>query len=49
MRLSTAEVWEVATFHAHFDPRREGEAPPPALTIHVCDSLSYELAGSVSA
>jgi formate dehydrogenase len=46
MRLSMAEVWEVATFYAHFDPVREGEAPPPDLTIRVCDSLSCELAGS---
>ena len=46
MRLSMAEIWEVATFYAHFDPRRENEAPPPDLTIRVCDSLSCELAGS---
>jgi NADH:ubiquinone oxidoreductase subunit F (NADH-binding)/NADH:ubiquinone oxidoreductase subunit E len=46
MRLSMAEVWEVATFYAHFDPVREGEAAPPDLTIRVCDSLSCELAGS---
>ena len=46
MRLSQAEVWEVATFYAHFDPVREDEAPPPALTIRVCDSLSCELAGA---
>lgn len=46
MRLSMAEVWEVATFYAHFDPIREDEAPPPALTIRVCDSLSCELAGA---
>ncbi|MFN3938272.1 MAG: NAD(P)H-dependent oxidoreductase subunit E [Gemmobacter sp.] len=46
MRLSQAEVWEVATFYAHFDPRRENEAPPPPLTIRVCDSLSCELAGA---
>jgi formate dehydrogenase len=46
MRLSMAEVWEVATFYAHFDPVREGEATPPDLTIRVCDSLSCELAGS---
>jgi len=46
MALSMAEVWEVATFYAHFDPRREGEAAPPDLTIRVCDSLSCELAGS---
>ena len=46
MRLSMAEVWEVATFYAHFDPIREDEATPPALTIRVCGSLSCELAGS---
>ena len=46
MRLSMAEVWEVATFYAHFDVVKEGEAPPPALTIRVCDSLSCELAGA---
>ncbi|WP_323007141.1 NAD(P)H-dependent oxidoreductase subunit E [Pseudorhodobacter sp.] len=46
MRISMAEVWEVATFYAHFDPRREDEAAPPDLTIRVCDSLSCEIAGS---
>ena len=46
MRLSMAEVWEVATFYAHFDPVREDDTPPPALTIRVCDSLSCELAGA---
>jgi formate dehydrogenase len=46
MRLSQAEVWEVATFYAHFDPVKEGEAPPPPLTIRVCESLSCELAGA---
>ncbi|MFO6464412.1 NAD(P)H-dependent oxidoreductase subunit E [Jannaschia sp. KMU-145] len=46
MRLSMAEVWEVATFYAHFDPMREDDPVPPDLTIRVCDSLSCELAGS---
>ena len=46
MRLSQTEVYEVATFYAHFDVVREGERPPPALTIRVCDSLSCELAGA---
>lgn len=46
MRLSMAEVYEVATFYAHFDVVKEGEVPPPALTIRVCDSLSCELAGA---
>ena len=46
MRLAQAEVWEVATFYAHFDPVREDETPPPAVTVRVCDSLACELAGA---
>ena len=46
LRMAQAEVWEVATFYAHFDPVREDETPPPPLTIRVCDSLSCELAGA---
>ncbi|MGJ5621356.1 NAD(P)H-dependent oxidoreductase subunit E [Sulfitobacter sp. MF3-043] len=46
MRVGMAEVYEVATFYAHFDVVKEGAAPPPALTIRVCDSLSCELAGA---
>lgn len=46
MRISQAEVYEVATFYAHFDVVKEGEPKPPALTIRVCDSLSCELAGA---
>jgi len=46
LRIAQAEVYEVATFYAHFDVVREGETPPPALTIRVCDSLSCELAGA---
>ncbi len=46
MGMAMAEVYEVATFYAHFDVVKEGETPPPALTIRVCDSLSCELAGA---
>lgn len=46
MRLSQAEVYEVATFYAHFDVVNEGEQVPAELTIRVCDSLSCELAGA---
>ncbi|MFW8594414.1 NAD(P)H-dependent oxidoreductase subunit E [Cribrihabitans neustonicus] len=46
MRVGQAEVYEVASFYAHFDVVKEGETPPPALTIRVCDSLSCELAGA---
>src|SRR5690606_38532907 len=46
MRLPQAEVYEVASFYAHFDIVREGETPPPPLTVRVCDSLSCALAGA---
>ncbi len=46
LRLSQADVYEVATFYAHFDVIADNEAPPPALTIRVCDSLACELAGA---
>jgi NADH:ubiquinone oxidoreductase subunit F (NADH-binding)/NADH:ubiquinone oxidoreductase subunit E len=46
MRLPLAEVYETATFYAHFDIVDHGEAPPPPVTIRVCDSLSCEMAGA---
>ncbi len=46
MRLPMAEVYEVATFYAHFDVVGDGEERPPAVTIRVCDSLSCMLAGA---
>jgi formate dehydrogenase beta subunit len=46
MKLALTEVYEVATFYAHFDVVKEDETPPPAVTIRVCDSLSCALAGS---
>ncbi len=47
MRLALVEVYEVASFYAHFDIVMDDEAPPPALTVRVCDSLSCELAGAL--
>src|SRR5213595_2176539 len=38
MRLALTEVYEVATFYAHFDVVKEGETPPPPVTVRVCDS-----------
>lgn len=46
MKLALAEVYEVATFYAHFDVVKEGETPPPAVTVRVCDSLSCAMAGA---
>ncbi len=48
MRLAQTEVYEVATFYAHFDVVQEGETPPPALTVRVCDGIACELAGAQS-
>jgi formate dehydrogenase len=45
MRISLAEIYEVATFYAHFDVVLDGESPPPSLTIRVCDSLTCEISG----
>ncbi len=45
-RLSQAEVFEVATFYHHFDVVGDGEAPPQALTVRVCDSISCALQGA---
>ena len=41
-----AEIFEVASFYAHLDIVKEGEDPPPPLTVRVCDGLSCELAGA---
>ncbi len=46
MKLALTEVYEVATFYAHFDVVKEGETAPPPVTVRVCDSLSCALAGS---
>ena len=48
MKMAMAEVYEVATFYHHFDVVKEGDAPPPAITVRVCDSIACELAGSRS-
>jgi len=46
MRIPMAEVYEVATFYAHFDVVLDGEPRPPGVTVRICDSLSCMLAGS---
>src|SRR5438045_7312998 len=45
MRLALAEVYEVASFYAHFDIVMDDEAAPPPVTVRVCDSLSCALTG----
>ena len=47
MGLALAEVYEVATFYAHFDVLvDDAAASPPEVTVRVCDSLPCALAGS---
>lgn len=46
MRLTFAEVYEVATFYHHFDIVKEGETPPPPITVRVCESIACHLAHS---
>ena len=46
LKMAMAEVYEVATFYHHFDVVKEGDAPPPAITVRVCDSIACDLAGS---
>jgi formate dehydrogenase beta subunit len=44
MRLALAEVYEVATFYAHFDVVLD-DSPPPSITVRVCDSLTCAMLG----
>ena len=46
LKISMAEVYEVASFYAHFDIVLDGEAKPAPVTVRVCDSLSCALAGA---
>jgi formate dehydrogenase len=50
IKLSVAEVFEVASFYHHFDVVKEDAegriAPAPGLTVRVCDGLPCELAGA---
>jgi len=48
LKLSKVEVYEVATFYAHFDFVKEGDIPPPKTTIRVCNSLSCKINGSTT-
>ena len=45
MRLSMAEVYEVASFYHHFEVLRD-DATAPRLAVRVCQSLSCQLAGA---
>ncbi len=46
MNLPLAEVFETATFYAHFKVVDADEPAPPPITLRVCDSLSCVMAGA---
>ena len=46
MNLAPAEVFEVASFYHHFDVVKDGQTPPPHLTVRVCESVSCAMAGA---
>ncbi|ORU93808.1 MAG: NADH-quinone oxidoreductase subunit F [Cycloclasticus sp. symbiont of Bathymodiolus heckerae] len=46
LKLSQADVYEVATFYHHFDVIKESQSPPATLTVRVCNSLSCCMAGA---
>jgi formate dehydrogenase beta subunit len=46
MKLSSAEVYEVATFYHHFDVVKDDQPTPAPITVRVCDSVSCSMFGS---
>jgi formate dehydrogenase len=44
MKLALAEIYEVATFYAHFDVVKDGSTPP--ITVRVCDGIACAMAGA---
>ena len=46
MKMAMAEVYEVATFYAHFDVLTDDANRPPPTTIRVCDSVTCEMLGA---
>ena len=46
MSISLAEVYEVATFYAHFNVIKDSYIKAPEVTIRVCESLTCEMFGA---
>ena len=46
MKIALTEVYEVATFYAHFDIVNDDTKRPPPITIRVCDSVTCEMFGA---
>jgi formate dehydrogenase len=48
LRLAPVEVFEVATFYAHFDVVEDSAPQPEPVTVRVCESLPCAMAGAAS-
>lgn len=46
LKIPFAEVYEVASFYAHFDVVEDDTPPMQDITIRVCDSITCEMFGS---
>ncbi len=46
LQISMAEVYEVASFYAHFEIVHDGEDAPAPITLRVCESITCALAGA---
>ena len=46
MKIPMSEIYEVATFYAHFDINKDTEMPSNKTTIRVCESLTCDMFGS---
>lgn len=46
LKISQVEVYEVASFYAHFDIVKEGENYPAPITIRVCNSVTCAMKGA---
>lgn len=46
MNIPQIEVYEVASFYAHFDIVHEGQSYPPKTTIRVCNSVTCTMKGA---
>ncbi len=47
LTCEAASVLVISTsLYHHFEVVKEGQTPPPALTVRVCESVSCELAGA---
>lgn len=46
LRISMAQVFEVATFYHHFDVVKDAAQAAPTCTVRVCNGLSCKMAGA---